>query len=237
MDKIIVTGDIHGYWGHLNTVINKKNPDKLVICGDFGYWPHFHKSKEFHKRGVPWNQYGVKNPKTEIYWIDGNHENHEAIAAMVAEDGREHPIKMYGFSGDVYYMPRCITMELNGYNCLFIGGAVSIDKDSRVEGVSWWRNEELSYSDYLNLPEESIDVVFSHTVPTCAFSKMPDITQFLSAKFQDSSCRVLEEALHKYKPKQWFFGHFHKQYQFELEGCKFIGLDMANGYGKWWTYF
>jgi predicted phosphodiesterase len=236
--KIIITGDIHGYWGHLNTLINKKNPDILIICGDFGYWPHFHKNKDFHKKGVSWDQYGIKNPNTDIYWIDGNHENHEAIASMIADHGRNNPIKMDKFiNGNVYYMPRCTTMTMNDINCLFIGGAVSIDKSSRVEGISWWRNEELSYSDYLNLPNENLEVVFSHTVPSFAFDKMPEITQFLSAKFQDSSCKILEEVFYNYKPKQWYFGHFHKEYHFNFEGCEFTGLDMANGYGKWWTKF
>lgn len=238
MGKIIITGDIHGDWGPLNTLINRKQPEKLIVCGDFGYWPHFHKSRKFHKFGTPWNQYGIKNPKTEIYWIDGNHENHEAITALIADHGRDKPIRMEEFKyGKVYYMPRCITMKLNGINCLFIGGAVSIDKDSRIEGVSWWRNEVLSYSDYLNLPEEKIEVVFSHTVPSCVMDEMPDFTQFLADKFQDPSCQILEEAFYRYKPKRWYFGHFHQQYQFDFEGCQFIGLDMAKGYGKWWVYF
>jgi len=237
MKRTIITGDIHGYWGHLNALINRKKPDKLIICGDFGFWPHFHQSKNFHRPGMPWDQYGVKNPDTDIYWIDGNHENHEVIAAMVEEHGRDKPILMEDFkNGNVYYMPRCSTMKVEGHNCLFIGGALSIDKDSRVEGVSWWRNEVLSYSDYRNLPDEAVDVVFSHTIPSCVTNKLPDMSQYLSAKFDDPSCKILEEVFYKYKPKQWFFGHFHKQYQFDFENCSFTGLDMAHGYGRWWTY-
>lgn len=237
MDKIIVTGDIHGHWGQLNRIINKKNPDKMIICGDFGYWPHFHKSKVFHKPGVPWNQYGIKNPRTKVYWIDGNHENHEAIAAMVSKHGRHSPIKMDDFqNGDVYYMPRCSTMELNGHDCLFIGGAMSIDKASRIEGVSWWRNEVLSYTDYLNLPEKSIDIIFSHTVPTDVQYKIA-MRYIPSGKFKDPSCDVLNAILYRYKPKRWYFGHFHEEYIFNFENCNFIGLSMAKGEGRWWTYF
>ena len=238
MDKIIITGDIHGDWGPLNALINRKQPDKLIVCGDFGYWPHFHKSTNFHRRGVPWNQYGIKNPKTEIYWIDGNHENHEIIQQMVKEHGRKNPIQIKEFeNGKVYYMPRCSTMELNGINCLFIGGACSIDKETRVEGISWWRDEELSYTDYLNLPEEEIEVVFSHTIPSCVDDKLPLLSQALADKFKDGSCQILEEVFYKYKPIRWYFGHFHRHYQFEFENCQFVGLDMANGFGRWWIYF
>ena len=233
----IITGDIHGYWGHLNTLINRKNPKKLIICGDFGFWPHYHKSKNFHKTGVSWDQYGIKNPKTDIYWIDGNHENHEVISNLVMEYGRNDPIKISRFkNGNVYYMPRCSTMDINGYKCLFIGGALSIDKNRRIEGVSWLKNEVLSYSDYLNLPNTKIDIVFSHTIPSCISHKMK-IDDGLLSKFKDCSCEILTEVFNEYKPKKWYFGHFHKQYDLNFENCHFIGLDMAGGYGKWWTYF
>ena len=35
--KIIITGDIHGMFGYLNTLIKDENPDLLIVCGDFGY--------------------------------------------------------------------------------------------------------------------------------------------------------------------------------------------------------
>lgn len=237
LEKIIITGDIHGDWGYLNTLINKKNPHILIVCGDFGYWPHFHKSKNFHKIGAPWDQYGIKNPKTDIYWIDGNHENHEVISNIINENGRDNPIKMDLFkNGNVYYMPRCTTMDLNGYKCLFIGGALSIDKNSRTEGISWWRNELLSYTDYMNLPDEKIDIVFSHTIPSDIQDKIL-VKYFSDDKFKDPSCEILSEVFHKYNPKRWYFGHFHQEYNFNFENCNFIGLSMANGDGRWWIKF
>lgn len=39
--SIVVTGDIHGEFSKLNDLINKKRPELILCCGDFGYWPKF----------------------------------------------------------------------------------------------------------------------------------------------------------------------------------------------------
>ena len=241
-EKIIITGDIHGYWKYLNTLLNKKKPDKVIVCGDFGYWPHMNGNKAFGEKGKPWNQYGIKNPVTDILWLDGNHENHEEITIMVVKCGHHMPIRMNEFEKannskykPVYYMPRCSRLDINNYRCLFLGGALSIDKDSRVEGVSWWRNEVMSHSDYLNFPEGNYDIIFSHTIPTSIMSKLK-IPIWNSGKLKDPSCDILDAALLRYKPKRWYFGHFHQEFNFKMDGCEFIGLDMAGNHGKWWCY-
>lgn len=240
--KIIICGDIHGYWNYLNTLLNKKKPNKLIVCGDFGYWPHMHKSKKFHKQGIPWNQYGIKNSITDIFWLDGNHENHDVLTSLTVKYGHNLPLRLREFENHnnfkykpIYYMPRCSRLDVNNYRCLFIGGGLSIDKEWRTEGVSWWRNEVLSHSDYLNFPEGNFDIIFSHTMPTSAF-QMVELPMYTSDKMKDPSCDILEEALIKYKPKRWYFGHFHKYFKFKLKGCEFIGLDMAGNNGKWWVY-
>lgn len=38
---IYVLGDIHAEFRKLNSFLNKKQPDLILQCGDFGYWPKF----------------------------------------------------------------------------------------------------------------------------------------------------------------------------------------------------
>ena len=42
MKKIIIMGDVHADFGSLNQFLNKKRPDIILQCGDFGRWPHRH---------------------------------------------------------------------------------------------------------------------------------------------------------------------------------------------------
>jgi len=64
----------------LNTLINKKKPKLILQVGDFGWWPRFDGKNDTIKltsKGrvrVPWRQFGVKNPNTDIFWCPGNHE-------------------------------------------------------------------------------------------------------------------------------------------------------------------
>ncbi len=45
---------VHAEFNKLNQFINKKNPDLIFQCGDFGYWPKFDGKYELgnHKRNI-----------------------------------------------------------------------------------------------------------------------------------------------------------------------------------------
>ena len=70
MKKAIVTGDIHNEFGRLNELINKKRPELVMCCGDFGFWPK-----------VPWGPplSNIRTQGAEILWCDGNHEDHWSL--------------------------------------------------------------------------------------------------------------------------------------------------------------
>jgi Icc-related predicted phosphoesterase len=34
--KTLILGDVHAEFGKLNEIINRKNPDLVICCGDFG---------------------------------------------------------------------------------------------------------------------------------------------------------------------------------------------------------
>lgn len=38
MEKILIVGDIHGDWGKMNALMQQKQPDIAIQCGDFGHW-------------------------------------------------------------------------------------------------------------------------------------------------------------------------------------------------------
>ena len=46
-----------------NNLINKKKPDIILVCGDFGWWPKFYPIDK------------LKPQDTKIYWCPGNHED------------------------------------------------------------------------------------------------------------------------------------------------------------------
>lgn len=254
---ILVVGDVHGTWGPLNTLINKKKPKVVLQTGDFGWWPKFHNTTMIHSgeydevadeiindpwdrvyiRRIPrkWDQFGLKCQESKIYWCDGNHEDHWDL-----RDERNYMKAPCEVAPGVYYMKRGSTLELpDGRIVLFMGGADSIDKKYRKIGFDWFPEELITQKDVYELPDIHVDIVISHTCPKEFKPKIEreagwDIGKY-TKKFYDPSTDALSHVLSKYKPGLWYFGHFHRFIRGEHDNTKWYCLDMAPE-TNWWAY-
>jgi len=233
-EKCFVVGDTHAEWRRLNILINKKQPTSIIQVGDFGYWPKFDNSTVLgdtiikHDKVVrkKWFLNGIKNPKTPIFWCDGNHEDHESLNNLTNQHGYTNPIEVLP---NVFYMPRAsIIKTTKGFTILFIGGANSIDAAWRTPGHDWFHNETISLGDVERLPNTQIDIVISHTCPH-EFTLKKDF--YDGAKFKDPSMDALSLVLDKYKPKKWYFGHFHMHDQGIYNNTRWCCLNMASDSG------
>lgn len=230
--KIIVLGDVHANFGRLNDFITKEKPDIILQCGDFGWWPHYHNITTTDER-LFFNQYALNPKETKIFWCDGNHENHEDLQSRLKAGRKPLEIPVPG----CFYMPRGSILRLDdGRNVLFFGGAYSIDKKYRQEGVSWWAEEIPTESDFIYAEEQiqmhggKIEVVISHTAPT------PFLDTFVtSEKIYDPSVEFLNRILEKYRPARWYFGHFHSFHEGEFEGCKWQALADMRAQDRWFA--
>ena len=119
-------------------------------------------------------------------------------------------------------MPACLGDFGEFENIFFVSGAHSIDRFDRIEGKSWWPDEELSYSQAMNcltLWEKSDkDIIVSH-----------DTTQSFVEKFMliyDRSITrsLLQRMIEVRKPKMIVFGHHHRRYEVDHEGIQYRGV-------------
>lgn len=109
---------------------------------------------------------------------------------------------------------------------MYIGGALSIDRDWRTTGLDWWPDEELSYGDFYNLMDvyekEKPEIVITHAIGTLiahrtlssvgrTFYGIPSVTE-----------NAFEEMRHIHKPKMWIFGHYHTPFDQVVDGTRFI---------------
>jgi len=128
------------------------------------------------------------------------------------------------------------TAEIDGHRVFYLSGAWSIDRAMRVEGISWWPEEELTIKElgeafdlYL---EYKPDVVITHDGPNQA-------TQWILTRFnignygsyREESVKptrtgqALSAMFEAYQPKIWFFGHWHFSWMKNLNGTRFICLN------------
>jgi hypothetical protein len=175
---VVLAGDWHG---NVNWVLNYALPQaqqmftqvqdwnerKIIIqLGDFGFRP------------VPGNEYleaisqALVQSGMELWWIDGNHEDWPGIRDLVIESGNgivTEPVPLPGLPA-IRYLPRGTRWTWRGKRWLAVGGAVSVDKLMREEGVDWWPDEEITpvQADAI-IAAGPADVLLSHDVPDCWF--------------------------------------------------------------------
>lgn len=203
-EKILIVGDIHGYFGDLNSLITKKNPDIIIACGDFGFWPkNFMGYKE---RG--WLTDFVKPGSTKIYWCDGNHEFHPELERRTKKHGRV-PFEV---KENVFYCPRGSSIVLpSGETVGFLGGADSIDKHVRTIGYDWFPQELINSEDKdVCMKWDKCDVLITHTNSSFINQQLADRSSFgRGEKIHDVSNHIIADVLFHFKPKYHFFGHWH----------------------------
>jgi hypothetical protein len=235
MEGVYVCGDIHGRLYHLNTLLKlRPKPLQIIQLGDFGYWPS-ENNKIFRDTVTgeirTYNLNSVKAGRTQIYFIDGNHEDHQAL-----NDTRRPPANVLYRSG-LSYVKRGYLMSVLGKRCLFFGGAESIDKQYRYVGYDWFPQETISQANMeyamssIRNSRHPVEVVFSHTCPV-EFDPLPREKMVGNDPSRVALSRILEMV----KPREWYFSHFHvyKEGYYEPTKTKWVCLDKAGGEGIWY---
>lgn len=157
-----------------------------------------------------------------------NPENHKVLAGnhdnYFIEDG-EYSKQTPHFLGDFgnYSIP-------NFGEFFFIRGGYSIDKDRRINGVSWFENEELTTREmndafdlYVNTKPK---VVFSHECPKSIIPFVASMKTWGGTVIEPSStAKFLQVLLDEHQPELWIFGHHHVNWEAEYKSItKFICL-------------
>ena len=242
MNKIIVTGDIHGNpFQRLNLenfpegkTFTKE--DYVIILGDFGLvWD----DSAMEHSCLDW----LENKPWTTLFIDGNHENYDLLNKFPIEEwggGRVQKIR-----SSVIHLLRGEVYDIGGYKFLAMGGARSHDiqdgilevgdprikiwkKDNfklfRINHISWWEeeipNEEERKNALKNLAENDykVDYILTHEAPSSDVVLMDHLLYH-----PDEYSKWLEmEIRQKVKYKKWFFGHYHLNLDVnEKETCLF----------------
>lgn len=120
---------------------------------------------------------------------------------------------------------------INNKKFLFAGGAVSIDRQLRVDGVDYWKNEIFVLPDNLESLDHC-DVLITHSCPTEAppygfdnikgwFKNDLTLKEELIKERQDISKLVKQV-----QPSQVYYGHFHTVISERIDGIYYRGLDI-----------
>lgn len=206
---ILVTGDTHGF-NDVDKIIKLKEKntlsknDYLIIAGDFGgIWDKYsiNKTVQFY-RNMPFT----------VLFVDGNHENFNLLNSYPIDEWKGG--KIHRISENLIHLMRGQVYTIEGKTFFIMGGGTSIDKDYRIEHISWWK-EEIPSIDEINEAKRNllahnnkVDYIITHSCDTNSLN-CPLIFFKGNKCIEHEDNKILDYYEENIKYKHWYFGHFH----------------------------
>lgn len=207
--RLFVTGDIHQSVDiHKLSSSNFKikndltKNDILVITGDIGLVWNYGQTPFGEEKY--WRNWLNNKPWTTFCTL-GNHEAYNLIETFPIVEfcgGRARKI-----TDSIYYEIRGEIYNLNGKICLSLGGAESMDKEFRTEGITWWPQEQITEDDVrrarknLRRYNYKVDYIFTHTGGINVNSYLGFTPTISDIKLDEVLCEI-EYSRH-------YCGHYH----------------------------
>ena len=204
---IFLTGDIHG-----NIDIHKLNTlgfpiqqtltrnDFVIIAGDFGLVWSGDKNDRY------WLDWLENKPFTTLF-VAGNHENFDLLSTYPVSEWNGGKVQF--IRPHVIHLMRGQVFHIDGIKLFAMGGASSVDRVYRTEGVSWWQQELPSAKEYedaeknLSAADWSVDLVVTHCAPT-------SVQVMIDPSFKsDELTNFLDRINERLKFHKWYIGHYH----------------------------
>ena len=136
--RIVVAGDWHGDEEWAISVIRRvprllaAESQRIVLhLGDFGIWPDQH-GKAYLDRVSG----ALAEAEAELWFVDGNHEDFAQLGKLDENPGPDGRVTVVP---RVMHLPRGYRWNWHGLTWLACGGAVSLDRAVRTEGVTGGR--------------------------------------------------------------------------------------------------
>lgn len=205
---VYITGDTHGLFD-LDKVINyfkNKNVSKkdyLIILGDVAVCFHGGQKDERVRKTL-------QNLPITVLFIDGNHDHHQQLASYPVCDWNGG--KVHFIEEDIIHLMRGYVFNIEGHTFFTFGGASSVDRAWRTEGIDWWPEELPSIEERerglmeLDKVNNEVDYILTHTAPYHVAALMHKEIWKKEIEFR----YYLQQIADTVKFKKWFFGHFHE---------------------------
>ncbi|MDE5856062.1 MAG: metallophosphoesterase [Anaeroplasmataceae bacterium] len=204
---IYITGDTHGQIDFSKLLSTKlmdlTENDYVIICGDCGVLFFLDEMNEMIDMysSLPFT----------VLFVDGNHENFDLLNSFPIEEWNGG--KVHRLSNTLIHLMRGQVFQIEGSTFFTFGGGLSIDKEFREPGISWWPDEmptdEEIEEGLKNLAryDNKVDFVLTHDCPT-SLEKLVSLYTWKQIQHAKSN-EALEKCKEGLSFMHWYFGHYH----------------------------
>jgi predicted phosphodiesterase len=220
--KVLLVGDTHGdaqFISSINKCAKINGAQYVIQLGDFGF--------DFNPNVLTSIRAWLDaDERRRWLWLDGNHDQHDYIRTEICKG--KHPKKPVAhFHDRMFYCPRGSTLKVGKKKVLFLGGAVSIDKDRRTQGVNWWPQEHISTADAHRAIDNghNADVLLSHDAPRTGVLKAWLKRQgYKLDRASEGNRKAVEAVIQNTTVCEVYHGHYHHPYTDEFGTATVTGL-------------
>ena len=215
---ILFLGDHHGAWLQLSDILDAKKISDcyLISVGDSGIG-FTNKDKQQRINEKLNNKFKDRN--IIFMATRGNHDDPDFFRG-------EDRVSLSNFELIEDYT----IAEYGDKKIQFIGGATSIDRTARSEGISYWEGEVLNFE---RDKCQEVDILVTHTAPSWCFPQQFNEMvygwaredAFLIEDLTDERA-IMDEICKICKPRLHLYGHFHSSWTERVNGCIHRLLDI-----------
>ncbi len=239
MTRILFLGDTHAAWHRLvdgiTLAVAREQIDLAIQVGDFGFFKAY--------APAPLGTRSVFHLAVPTYVIDGNHEDHEWLAAQ----RQSGALARWAQEQNLHVMPRGSILRVNDLTIGFCGGALHADRrqeGSIDRGTTNWVTFKEAEAAAAVFSQAKVDVIVTHSCPHSIGVGMvgspylvEDVERHCVQKgFHPGSIsdcgepglrRLWSHLTHR--PREWIFGHFHAHREAMVRGVQFRCIGAIDG--------
>lgn len=232
--RVLVAGDWHGNVPWAFSVLRRlpvllpEEPRMVLHLGDFGVWP----GGGAYLAAV--NRY-LLDADAALWFVDGNHEFHPRLDELPLVGG------MGQVTERIWHLPRGHRWRWHGRTWLALGGAVSVDRALRREGVDWWPEERITLNQVQRVTADGhADVMVCHDAPSQVRLKLgtpPSTWDPEDLERADQHRARLQGVVDAVQPSYLLHGHYHLTHHTDVAmpygTCTVTGLDCDGSRDNW----
>jgi len=219
---ILFSGDFHaGSVGELDCItkealLERHGREKYnlikyhIILGDGGFmWPDNQENDEYNYKTL------ARRP-FPVLCVIGNHEPILGMDNMTETDiGIGESVYQIQDNPFVAYLKRGKVYTIDGFKCLVLGGALSIDKKLRKPGKTWWEKEYWTEKEKQDLfallkTDNTFDCVLTHTGPDRVNRMLFQFPLSFPIHIKDEVAYMNDRIDAQIQCHDWWCGHWHK---------------------------